>query len=102
MKNESGKRIVEQIINIERLEQIAGLFGSFDENIKYLEERYNVRVTSRDGEVKVCGEADGVGKASRVIGGLLMLINKGEMLNEQNIRYVMGLIEDGEDETSPT
>ena len=90
--------MVEQIINIERLEQIAGLFGSFDENIKYLEERYNVRVTSRDGEVKVCGEADGVGKASRVIGGLLMLINKGEMLNEQNIRYVMGLIEDGEDE----
>lgn len=87
--------MIEQTINIDRLEQVVNLFGSFDENIKYLENAYKVRISSRDGEIKVSGDAEGVTKASKAINGLLMLINKGETLNEQNIRYVMDLIEDG-------
>lgn len=90
--------MIEQVINIDRLEQIVNLFGSFDENIKVLEETYAVKITSRDGEIKVLGDAEGVSKASKAIGGLLMLVNKGEVLTEQNIRYVMDLVEDGDDQ----
>lgn len=88
----------EQIISIERMEQVVNLFGSFDENIKPLEEEYSVKVTSRDGEVKVSGEPENVTKAIRALQGLLMLVNKGETLTEQNIRYVMSLISEGDDE----
>ena len=90
--------MIEQTLNIDRLEQVVNLFGSFDENVRAVEEAYGVRINSRDGEIKLVGEsAEGVSKASRVLNGLLMLINKGETLTEQNIRYVMDLVADGED-----
>lgn len=90
--------MIEQTLNIDRLEQIVNLFGSFDENVRFIEEEYRVRINFRDGEIKISGDdAEGVSKAAKAIGGLLMLINKGETLTEQNIRYVMDLVADGED-----
>ena len=85
----------EQIINFDRMEQAVSLFGSFDENITLIENTYGVNVISRGTDLKVTGEAENVAKAVRAINGLLMMINKGEALSEQNVRYVMNLVEDG-------
>lgn len=85
----------EQIINFDRMEQAVSLFGSFDENITLIENTYGVNVISRGSDLKVTGEAENVAKAVRAINGLLMMINKGESLSEQNVRYVMNLVEDG-------
>ena len=85
----------EQIINFDRMEQAVSLFGSFDENITLIENTYGVNVISRGSDLKVTGEAENVAKAVRAINGLLMMINKGEALSEQNVRYVMNLVEDG-------
>lgn len=91
--------MVEQTINIDRLEQVVSLFGSFDENIRTIEDEYNVRINSRGGEIKIIGElAEKVSMAAKALDGLLMLINKGETLSEQNIRYVMDMVADGEDQ----
>ena len=88
----------EQIINFDRMEQAVALFGSFDENIKLIENQYSVNVISRGSDLKITGEAENVAKAVRAVNGLLLLINKGEALSEQNVRYVMGLVdESGED-----
>ena len=78
----------EQIINVERMEHAVSLFGSFDENIKLIEKEFNVTVISRGSELKVTGDAENVSLASRAVSGLLQLINKGETLSEQNVRYV--------------
>ena len=88
----------EQIINVDRMEQAVSLFGSFDENVKLIEAQYNVKIISRGSELKVSGEADSVSKAVRAINGLLMLINRGEALSEQNVRYVLSLVNDGNDD----
>ena len=85
----------EQIINFDRMEQAVALFGSFDENIKLIENQYSVNVISRGSDLKITGEADNVAKAVRAVNGLLLLINKGEALSEQNVRYVMGLVDEG-------
>ncbi|MBQ8027271.1 MAG: PhoH family protein, partial [Clostridia bacterium] len=85
----------EQTVNIDRMEHAVSLFGSFDENIKKIEHEYGVSVVSRGSELKVTGEADGVSKAVRAINGLLTLINKGEALTDQNVRYVMTLVGEG-------
>ena len=74
----------EQIINVDRMEQAVSLFGSFDENIKLLEKTFNVKIHSRGSDIKVTGEAEDVAKGIKAINGLLMLINRGEVLNEQN------------------
>mgnify|MGYP000305026837 FL=1 len=71
------------------------LFGSFDENIKLIENQYSVNVISRGSDLKITGEAEDVAKAVRAVNGLLLLINKGEALSEQNVRYVMGLVDEG-------
>lgn len=77
------------------MEQAVALFGSFDENIKLIENQYSVNVISRGSDLKITGEAENVAKAVRAVNGLLLLINKGEALSEQNVRYVMGLVDEG-------
>lgn len=88
----------EQVINVDRMEQAVSLFGSFDENIKIIENEFSVCVVSRGSELKVTGEAENVSKASKAINGLLTLINKGETLSGQNIRYVISLVGEGNED----
>ena len=88
----------EQVVNVDRMEQAVSLFGSFDENIKLVESQYNVKIISRGSELKVSGDVESVSKAVRAVNGLLTLINRGESLSEQNVRYVLSLVnEDNED-----
>lgn len=88
----------EQIINVDRMEQAVSLFGSFDENIKQVEKEFSVTVISRGSELKVAGEAENVQKGVRAINGLLTLINRGESLSDQNVRYVLSLVNDGKED----
>ena len=88
----------EQVINVDRMEQTVSLFGSFDENIRLIESQYNVKVISRGSEIKVNGDAENVAKATRAINGLLTLINRGEALSEQNVRYVLSLVNEGNED----
>lgn len=85
----------EQIISVDRMEHAVSLFGSFDENIRQIEQEYSVQVVSRGSDLKISGEADDVAKATRAVNGLLTLINKGETLSEQNVRYVLSLVREG-------
>ena len=89
--------LFEQTIDIERIEQIVNLFGNFDENIKRIEKRYNVSITSHGSQIRVKGEVLNTLSAVRTIEGLLKMINKGEQITEQNIDYVASLVDDGED-----
>ena len=58
---------MEQVINAERIEQVISVFGSFDENIKKIEEAFQVRVVNRGTELKVSGDDEPVLQAARAI-----------------------------------
>ena len=88
----------EQVISVDRMEHAVSLFGSFDENIRQVEEEYSVKVISRGSDLKVSGEAENVANATRAIEGLLTLINKGEALSEQNVRYVLSMVNEGSED----
>ncbi|HIR56886.1 MAG TPA: PhoH family protein [Candidatus Gallacutalibacter pullicola] len=92
----------EQKINIDRMEQAVALFGSFDENIKLIENEYHVVVVGRGSEIKVSGEPEDVAKAARAIESLLSLINRGEALSEQNVRYCISLVNEGTEQKIET
>ena len=98
IKKGGGLILYEQIINVDRMEQAVSLFGSFDENIKMIESQFGVAVVSRGSELKVTGEAENVSRAAKAINGLLTLINKGETLSEQNVRYVISLVGEGNED----
>ena len=98
----SGKAIgvvepLEQRISIERLEQAVNIFGSFDENIRLLEQEFSVTVVNREGELRVEGEAENVYLAVKAIQALLTLSSRGETIGEQNVRYVIGLVRSGKE-----
>lgn len=90
--------MTEQIINIERMEQAVSLFGSFDENIILIEKEFGVKILSRGSELKIQGDRETVYYANRAIVGLLSLINKGDTLTEQNVRYVLSMVKEGNDD----
>ncbi len=91
---------MEQIVLLESADQAVELFGSFDENIRLIEQAYGVRILFRDSELKVSGEDPAaVDKAARVIKSLAAFIGSGEPLTEQNVRYCMSMAaEDHEDQ----
>lgn len=91
--------MTERTINAERVEQLIDVFGSFDENIKKIEAEFHVRITNRNTELKVSGEdEEAVFMASRALEALLSLAAKGEEIDEQKVRYLMGLVKTGNDD----
>ena len=90
--------MTEQTMNIDRMENVINVFGSFDENLRLIEAELGVRVTDRESELKIAGEAENVLYAQRAIEGLMKLAAKGENIDEQNVRYVLGLVRAGQDD----
>ncbi len=88
-------QMIEQTINVDRLEQIINVFGSFDENMRIVEESLKVNVVNRDTELKVSGEDENVIKAVKTLEGLLALSSRGEAINAQTVHYIIGLVDDG-------
>lgn len=74
------------------------MFGSFDENIKLIEKEFTVSIISRGSDLKIVGDAEKVSLAARAVNALLTLINKGETLSDQNVRYAIGLVKEGNDD----
>ena len=90
-------KVVERIVNAERLEDIIAVFGSFDENIRRIEDALDVRIINRSTDLKVSGDEEMVDKAVRTLEGLLALASKGEAIDEQRVRYLITLVNEGND-----
>ena len=90
--------MIETIVNADRVEDLISVFGSFDENIKRIEEALGVSIVNRDTELKIGGDEEAVDKAVRTINGLLALAAKGEQIDEQRVRYLITLVKEGNDE----
>ncbi len=87
----------ERTVNVERVEDLIAVFGSFDENIKQIEEALGVAIVNRDTELKISGDAEAADHAVRTLNGLLSLAAKGEPIDEQRVRYLITLVREGND-----
>lgn len=90
--------MTERIINFDRVEDLIAVFGSFDENIKRIEEALDVKIVNRGTDLRVSGDAEAVDKAARALEGLLALAAKGEVIDEQRVRYLITLVKEGNDD----
>ena len=88
---------IERIVNAERVEDLIAVFGSFDENIKRIENALSVQVVNRGTDLRVTGDEEMVDKAVRTLEGLLALAAKGEVIDEQRVRYLITLVSEGND-----
>lgn len=91
------QKIIERTVNAERVEDIIAVFGSFDENIRRIEEAFSVSIVNRDTDLKITGDEEAADKAARTLEGLLALASKGESIDEQRVRYLMTLVREDND-----
>ena len=93
-------KFIEQVLQIEKIEQVLILFGNADQNAKIIEEHFGVHLVCRGTEVKITGESEAVSKAQRTVDTLLAMIAKDGTLSEQNVRYVITLVEQGSEQST--
>lgn len=92
------KKTVDRIVNVDHVEDLVAVFGSFDENIKRIEDALDVVIVNRGDDLKVTGEEEAAYKAVKTLEGLFSLASKGEVIDEQRVRYLITLIQEGNEE----
>lgn len=84
-----------QSVRVDRAEDLIILYGSFDENIRLIEQQLHVSVASTESELRVSGDIENVLKAVKVLDGMISLIIKGENIDKQRVSYLIMIAQDG-------
>ncbi|MCQ2431707.1 MAG: PhoH family protein [Clostridia bacterium] len=97
--------MTESTILTDTLEETSILFGSYDCNVKLIENAFGVTILSKDtmsaggNAVLIRGEnADGVEKAAETVRYALRMVKLNGALTEQNVDYVISMVDDGKKE----
>ena len=88
-------KTIERIVNADRVEDLIAVFGSFDENIRHIEDALGVTIANRGTDLKITGDEESTQKAVHTLEGLLSLAAKGEEIDEQRVRYLITLVQEG-------
>jgi len=87
----------EMTMSVDRLEGIISVFGSLDENLRLIEDHLGVRIVDRNSELCLTGDEENIHYAQKAINGLLMLAAAGEAIDSQKVKYVIGLVKEGQE-----
>jgi len=90
--------MAERILNMETHGRVSEIFGEYDFNLTLIEKYYGVEITHRDTVFKIKGEEENTEKAERALNSLMLLSEREETITEQNVRYVLSLVDDGEED----
>ncbi len=90
--------MTERTVNVDRVEDLIAVFGSFDENIKRIEDAFAVTIVNRGTDLHIAGQPEEADKAVRALEGLLALAAKGEVIDEQRVRYLITLVKEGNED----
>ena len=90
--------MLEHIIEVQKVEQMVNLFGSFDENVKILEKEFSVKITSNSGNIKISGDEYNVKSASKAVALLLSMLKKGESITPQSVDLAVNAVIDGNED----
>ena len=82
--------VVESVIDMPA-EHSGNVFGSFDAYVKKIEKSLRVTIVARGSEIKIIGPETAVNRASSVLGELLTLSKRGNIITEQNVDYAIAM-----------
>jgi phosphate starvation-inducible PhoH-like protein len=71
---------------------IETLFGSYDENLKYLESLFNVRIRTQGHDLIVEGDAPAIERVDRIVGQLSSLMRDGYKLSNSDVKTASELV----------
>ena len=80
-------------------EEISAVFGDFDRNINLIQKAFSVTIFSRGSEVKISGDDElSVKKAEKALRTLCAYFQRGENIEEQQVRYAIAMVNEGAEE----
>ncbi len=92
--------MTEKIVMTSSNEATSAIFGSFDVNVRMIERAFDVRISNcntsqNSGDaIVITGERDSAEKAARALEYLKHMAGEGEVVSEQSVEYVIGLVKD--------
>ena len=89
--------MAEKLIELNSVETALAIFGNRDENIRLLENEFSITAVCRDSQIKFTGEPEQVAAAARAVDAMLTLLENHTPLEEQTVRYCIGLAGAGEE-----
>jgi len=90
--------MIQRQIEVDRIEQVINVFGSFDQNLRIIEEELDVEILDRDNSIHISGDPEKVMYAEKAIKGLLSIAARGEAVDTQSVRYVLKLVSEGRED----
>lgn len=85
-------------IRLDNPEHISDIFGSMDENLKIIEDAYDVKMTSRESHIIIKGIENDVKNAELTLIEMVKSILAGEPLDKQKIDYFIDSVSCGKQE----
>ncbi|WP_425446107.1 PhoH family protein [Dethiothermospora halolimnae] len=86
----------ERKIKIEGKDYTSELFGNYDENMKIIENNFNVNIVSRESEIRIIGEEPAIDIVEKLIYKLIDMIDNQGSLTKQQVRYAIELLHEGQ------
>ena len=83
------------IVPVEAMDDLIGLFGVFDENLRVIEEETGTRIVADAGGVRIEGEPDAAKLTASVVEKMLDMQRRGERINRGRLRYAIDLAKEG-------
>lgn len=80
------------------VDHAGNVFGQFDENIKKIERTLNVTIISRNGSLKILGNALSAKRAKSILEQLVELSKRGNTITMQNVNYALALAAEEKEE----
>ncbi|MEK6589739.1 MAG: PhoH family protein [Nitrospinota bacterium] len=91
-KKDSRREIV-----IQDVSHIPELFGINDEHLRFIEDKFRVRITTSGSHIGISGDDDPVDRVERLLTQLESLIAEGFSLRDGDLRFIIRLfLEDGD------
>lgn len=90
--------MAQTVLELDSIDTALAIFGSGDENIRLLEQTFQVTAVCRGTEIKLSGEEENIVQARKAVDAMLTLLADGAVLEEQTVRYCMQLATSGQEE----
>jgi len=83
--------VVERFLELPDAEHTVNVFGTNDRNIKLIEDKLDIKITARNNELRISGFESRADMAVDVLKKLILISENGDVITEQNVRYLLDL-----------
>ncbi|HDS09569.1 MAG TPA: phosphate starvation-inducible protein PhoH, partial [Firmicutes bacterium] len=91
MKRTKDVKIVDLDL-LKNREQLFSLFGKHDDNLRYLEELFEVKIFAQGYQLQIEGSHSSQDRVSKILSDIASQMNRGDVLNPQQVRYMIEIM----------